>query len=258
MCSSSTHIPTGSHRLISATCQHPRLEVKLNNPFHGGGVEPGMQGAFGIENITRIRSCSGASVTAQSVDEESSAVPVTHLDFSEVHHITFKSNMDSIFEGNLRASGGQRIGNRQGRKHLYFSALDPLDPATREEFFRQAPWSAAELQKPRKAMYDFKSKIARSRDTGDPLICITISVQLAEGYGSEFEQNRSDSVQTEHDVNSKAIIKVRELTGFNEGPREQGTHPMGSRYYRSMKGSLRFSVRFHIALQHEGLFKVFS
>ena len=77
---------------VASTCQHPRLEVKLNNPFHGGGVEPGMQGAFGIENITRIRSCSGASVTAQSVDEESSAVPVTHLDFSEVHHITFKSN----------------------------------------------------------------------------------------------------------------------------------------------------------------------
>ena len=205
----------GPHVVIIA------IKAPAQAPFYGGGAEPGMQGAFDIKNVTRIRPISGCSVTVQSVgpgefEEESSAVPITHLDFSEIHHITFKSNFESILEGNLKPGGVQRNDHRQGRRHIYFSALDPLDPIIRDNYFRQAPWTAAELQKPRKAMYDFKSKVARSRDTGDPLICITVSVQLAEGYGSEFEQNRSDSVQTEHDVNSRAIIRVREITGFND------------------------------------------
>ena len=67
-------------------------------------------------------------------------------------------------------------------------------------------------------MYDFSSKNTEATKHKDPLVCTTHSKEIAEEYGAEFYQNRSDSCMTAQNVSSHAMIEARELQLIKEKP----------------------------------------
>ena len=165
---------------VKAGCNKPRFELLAPPNCSAGGHLDALVHLSRSQNVVAIRAMGGHSKF--SVDPaQMSRAKVTHETFPRLYHVTYWSNIDSIYDIGLRPGG---LG-KNGRQESFFSCKSQADPEAQKEYY-----TACNNSQRNKS--SLPAHVGYPYDKGDANICI--DTKLAEECGAEFWQNGSFAI----------------------------------------------------------------